>query len=220
MKLSNLGKALLAVIGIASPKLAADSKLPELVGNADRKTFKKDDVTKQLLAIDSDLDAEQLDNVIDAVLGVEQNPEPMEIKAAADETPEDKIRGMLAGKVEDDVINAILAIACPPAADEEVTEEKLEAAMDAMRKEFIDAANARKDVADIVGDLDVAMDAQAVYAFALDHLSVDHKDVTGVTALRALFKAASNKKTVVAQDASLNDGLDKRFPNLGRFGRA
>lgn len=73
--------------------LAADSALPALVGTANRKTFRPKDVKAKLLALDSDLDPQQLDNVIDALLDVEQDPKPVEtLAAAADESPADKLR--------------------------------------------------------------------------------------------------------------------------------
>ena len=83
MKMSKLGKALFAALCAASPVLAADSALPALVGQANRNTFDRKDVKAKLLALDADLVPQQLDNVIDAILDVEQDPKPMETPAAA-----------------------------------------------------------------------------------------------------------------------------------------
>lgn len=240
MKMSKLGRALFAAIGLASPKLAADSALPAMVGTATRKGFDKAGTKAKLIALDADLDPQQLDNVIDALLDVEQEPKPTETPAAAaDESPADKIRALLAGKVADSVIDEITALCSAPAEDEgaphsapnalglkktalddEVKKEDVKAAMDSLRAEFRDATAARADVRSVVGDV-LGMDSAAeIYGFALDHLKVDRKDVAGVPALRALFKVAANGSRstppAVAQDSA---GLAAKFPGVSRFGR-
>ncbi len=232
MKMSKLGKALFAALCAASPVLAADSALPALVGNANRKTFKPDEIKAKLLALDADLDPQQLDNVIDALLDVEQDPKPMETPAAAaDESPADKVRKLLAGKVDDAVIDEVCALCAAPATDEEpgkpapdtVKKEDVAAAMDSMRQEFREANEARVDVRSVVGDV-LGMDSAAeIYGFALDHMKVDRKGVEGVPALRALFKVAAAGKTAtatapnVAQDSA---GLAAKFPGASRFRNA
>ena len=234
MKMSKLGKALFAALCAASPVLAADSALPALVGNANRKTFKRQEVKAKLLALDAELDPQQLDNVIDALLDVEQDPKPMETPAAAaDESPADKVRKLLAGKVDDAVIDEVCALCAAPAADEEpgakpapadtVKKEDVAAAMDSMRQEFREANEARVDVRAVVGDV-LGMDSAAeIYGFALDHMKVDRKGVEGVPALRALFKVAAAGKTAtatapnVAQDSA---GLAAKFPAAARFRNA
>lgn len=232
MKMSKLGKALFAALCAASPVLAADSALPALVGNANRKTFNRKDVKAKILALDAELDPQQLDNVIDALLDVEQDPKPMETPAAAaDESPADKVRKLLAGKVDDAVIDEVCALCAAPAADEEpgkpapdtVKKEDVAAAMDSMRQEFREANEARVDVRSVVGDV-LGMDSAAeIYGFALDHMKVDRKGVEGVPALRALFKVAAAGKTAtatapnVAQDSA---GLAAKFPGASRFRNA
>lgn len=232
MKMSKLGKALFAALCAASPVLAADSALPALVGNANRKTFNRKDVKAKILALDAELDPQQLDNVIDALLDVEQDPKPMETPAAAaDESPADKVRKLLAGKVDDAVIEEIAGLCAAPAADEEpgkpapdtVKKEDVAAAMDSMRREFREANEARVDVRPVVGDV-LGMDsAVEIYGFALDHMKVDRKGVEGVPALRALFKVAAAGKTAtatapnVAQDSA---GLAAKFPGASRFRNA
>lgn len=235
MKMSKLGKALFAALAAASPKLAADSALPALVGTANRKTFDKQAIKGKLIALDGELDPQQLDNVIDALLDVDQDPKPMETPmAAADETPADKLRALLAGKVDDATIEEACKLFADPSEDElphsepnalglektgldeeVVKKEDMEAAMDAMRKEFKEAAAAARDVRAMVGD--VALDsASEIYEFALDQMKVDHKDVEGVAALRALYKVASsvqNKPAEVAQDSASVE----QFPGLSRF---
>lgn len=228
MRMTKLGKALFAALSAASPVLAADSALPALVGNASRKNFKREEVKAKILALDGDLDPQQLDDVIDALLDVEQSPTPMETpQAAADETPADKLRALLAGKVDDSIIEQACALMQPAAVDEApevkpeekeegMKPEEVKAAMDSLRKELRDAAEAAREVSAVVGDV-IGMDSAAeVYAFALDHMKVDHKDVEGVAALRALYRVASVKKadTGVAQDAA---SVVKAFPGLSRI---
>lgn len=228
MKMSKLGKALFAALCAASPVLAADSALPALVGNANRKNFDRKDVKAKLLALDSDLDPQQLDNVIDALLDVEQDPKPVETPAAAaDESPADKLRALLAGKVDDATMEQACALLATPAADADpkdepgMKKEDVTAAMDSMRKELREANEAAREVRHIVGD--VAMDSAAeIYGFALDHMKVDRTGVEGAAALRALFKVASAAKSSspaprIAQDAG---GLVEKFPGAARFRHA
>lgn len=228
MKMTKLGKALFAALCAASPVLAADSALPALVGPATRKNFKTADVRAKLLALDASLDSNKLDAVLDAILDVEQEPKAVETPAAAaDESPADKVRAMLAGKVDDETLNAICALIAPPAAadadpvDPGMKKEEVTAAMDGLRKDLREAEDARRDVRAIVGDV-MGMDSAAeVYGFALDHMKVDRKDVEGAPALRALFKVAASKSATpaprIAQDAG---GLDKQFPGAARFRNA
>lgn len=231
MKMTKLGKALFAALCAASPVLAADSALPALVGPATRKNFKKEDVKAKLLALDAELDPQQLDNVIDALLDVEQDPKPVETPAAAaDESPADKLRKLLAGKVDEETLNAACALMAPPAAADAdpvegnepgMKKEDVTAAMDGLRKELREAEEARRDVRAVVGDV-LGMDSAAdVYGFALDHMKVDRAGVEGAAALRALFKVAASKSSVsaprIAQDAG---GLDVKFPGAARFRNA
>ena len=232
MTMTKLGKALFASFSAASKVLAADSALPALVGQADRKTFNKPKVKSALLAMDADMDAEQVDNVLDAMLDVEQEPKAQEPMAAADESPSDKIKSMLAGKVDQAMIDQICAMLAPAAMDEEadpkdekekgMKEEDAKTAMDALaagiRKEMREAEQARRDVREVVGDV-IGMDsALEVYGFALDQMKIDRKDVESLPALRALFKVASTKSQdrvpVLAQDSG--DAL-KMFPNVSRI---
>lgn len=226
MKMSKLGKALFAALCAASPVLAADSALPALVGTANRKTFKKDDVKAKLLALDASIDSNQLDAVLDAILDVEQDPKPVETPAAAaDESPADKLRALLAGKVDDATLDAACGLLATPAADEKpepgMKKEEVDAAMDGLRKELREAEEARRDVRPVVGDVMGMDSAAAVYGFALDHMKVDRSGVEGAPALRALFKVAASHKVAspvhVAQDSA---GLAAKFPGAARFSHA
>ena len=229
MKMSKLGKALFAALCAASPVLAADSALPALVGNANRKTFKKEDAKAKLLALDASLDSNKLDAVLDAILDVEQDPKPVETQAAAaDESPADKLRALLAGKVDDATMESACGLLATPASDEKpegepgMKKEEVDAAMDSLRKELREAEEARRDVRAVVGDVMGMDSAVAVYGFALDHMKVDRAGVEGAPALRALFKvAAANKASTapvhVAQDSA---GLAAKFPGAARFRNA
>lgn len=236
MKMTKLGAALFAAFSAASPVLAADSALPALVGQAKKQGFDKAEVKAKLIALDATLSPQQLDNVIDALLDVEQEPKAVEPPmAAADQSPAEQLRALLAGKVDDSIIDQACALVAPAAAadadpdddkeeDKGMKEKDVKAAMDSMgadiRKQFSEAAEAARDVRATVGD--VAMDSAAeIYGFALDHMKVDRKDVEGVASLRALYKVASSAvakpSTTIAQDGA---GMAKRFPNASRFGRA
>lgn len=235
MKMSKLGKALFAALCAASPALAADSALPALVGNANRRTFKRDEVRAKLIAMDSSMDPQQLDNVIDALLDVEQSPTPITSPTSvADESPVEKLKALLSGKVDDETLNAALALmpqAGPVAAGDTeepgMKKEEVDAAMDAygskLRAEMREAAEAAREVRPTVGDV-IGMDSAAeIYGFALDHLKIDRKDVEGVPALRALYRTAAaavgKKPDAVALDSAPADAL-KAFPGLARIGRA
>ena len=247
MKMTKLGKALFAALGIASPKLAADAALPALVGNAVKKTFDAKSVKASLMAMDANLDSERLDKVIDSLLGIEDGPDAQELapedltdETADDASPADEIKAMLSGKVDEETIAKICAMVAPAAADctakdaepgEEKEEkgmkkEEVKAAMDSLEKRIekkhADAREAERDVRPVVGDV-IGMDsASDIYGFALDHLKVDRNGVEGIPALRALFKVASAKSTggVTATVAMDSAGLKERFPNANRFSHA
>lgn len=223
MKMSKLGKALFAALAMVSPVLAADSALPALVGQANRKNFPKDDVRAKLLALDASLDSNKLDAVLDAILDVEQNPEATEpMPIAKDETPAEKLRGLLAGKCDDATIEAALALLpADVAADAgpEVKPEDVKTAMDSLRRDLLEAEEARRAVRSVVGDV-LGMDsAEAIYGFALDHMKVARKGVSGAPALRAIFDAfgAAAKAPHAPRVAMGSAGLAEQFPDAARF---
>lgn len=218
MKMTKLGKALFAAICAASPKLAADSAVPAMLSNADRKTFDKAKIKADLIALDATLNPEQLDNVVDALLDVEQDPKP----TVADESPADKVRSMLAGKVDDETISSILALLTAPAQaadeDDKMDKEDVQKAMDGLRAELLETEQAKRDVRPAVGDV-IGMDnAGVVYQFALKHMGVEHQGVTDTAALRALFKVANNQKVTEAKPAfDSGDSVVTKFPGVKRF---
>jgi len=242
MKMSKLGKALFATLSALSPVLAADAALPALVGKADKKSLKMPELKAALIAKDASLDSTKLDSILDAILDVEQDPkavEPVAELGAADESPADKLRKVLEGKVEDDVLQAALACVAAPAADEDAAgmteddgEEKdvmkkadVVAAMDSLRAGLMAAQKAAVDVRPVVGDVIGCDSAEEIYGLALDHLKVDRKDVTGVAALKALYTVASKAQTApsafsptLAADAA--NKVTELFPKANRFTQA
>ena len=90
-------------------------------------------------------------------------------------------------------------------------------AMDEFKAELREAEDARRAVRSVVGDVLAQDSAEGIYAFALDQMKVDHKDVTGIPALRALFNLAhqANKPAPrVAYDSAIN--LEDKFPGASR----
>jgi hypothetical protein len=73
-----------------------------------------------------------------------------------------------------------------------------------LRAEFKAAAEAREDVRAVVGPVFGMDSAQEIYAYALDHLKVDHAGINDVAALKAMYKLASKKPepTRLAQDSA------------------
>lgn len=224
MKMSKLGRALFAVFGAASPKLAADQALAAVVGNVQK--IDRRALAEKLIALDADLNPKAVEEVLEAMEAMEKTPRAMEPpKPAEDETPAEKVRAMLAGKVEDDVIEAIVAMCSAAATDESpaygeevVKKEEMVKAMDSLRAEMNQVNQARADVRPVVGDV-IGMDSAAeIYGFALDHLGVKRDGVTDTAALKALFQFASSYKPApaptIAQDSA---ATASRFPGVRRF---
>ena len=237
MKLTKQGAARLKLFQAATmtPKLAMDSKL------LNAKILDKDAIKKALMA--QDISPEQLDNILDAVIGVEESPEakeiatePTEMAAASDSeegTPHEKLHSFLAekGMSEDDIATAKSYFE-PAAADEDEVEIEIKddeeddkidkPAMDAalkaqetkLIKRFADLEQAKSEVRSVVGDV-LGMDsAESVYKFALKQTGVKHEGVSDLAGLRAVFKA-SRGSVQLAQDS--NSGKSTRKALLERF---
>ena len=239
MKLSELAEKLLARFGALSPKLAQDAALKDRLALVNEKTDKQA-VKSVVLASDEDIDPQQLDNVIDAVLGVEQSPEPMEMMPAKDDGMESKhaeiinyLRncGLTPEQLEG-VGNMLTRMDEPQAPeamdnyDNDMKENKMEdmkGAMDAklaefkeqLRKDLKAAEDAKRDVLQTVGH--VAMDSAGdIYRFALKHCGVETK-VNDVDALKQMFALARNSRkepVSIAQDSAKTAAI---FPGLSRF---
>jgi len=180
----------------------------------------KDALTLAILALDSSLDPKKLAVVMDA-LPESDEPEMVGDKTAKDESEKEQDERVAKDKDESEEEKK----KAEEKAEDESEEEKKKAevakdaaiklAVDSFRAELKSADEARRAVRPTVGD--VAMDsAEEVYSFALDTLKVDHKGVSGVPALKALYSVASSKAPSaprIAQDAD----FDKKFPDLKRF---
>lgn len=224
MKQTKLGKALMVTLSAASPKIAQDSALLGLVGGAVKKTFDRKKTVAALCAMDAELEPEKADEIIDAVLGVEDNPEPQEPHAATEtEPPKAQDEGSLEeflrskGLSEEDVKAACEMVKPAPAVDEEPVdvEKAVNTAMDSMRAEFRDLEKAKQAVRATVGDV-LGMDsAEQVYRFALDHLKVDHKTMPAA-GLATLFSVASSKSS--PRKVAMDSAAPKlTIPGLDRF---
>lgn len=224
MKMSKLGKALFVALRGLSPTIAQDAAFAALVGDAKKETFKKATVLKGMLAMDSEIDPEKADEIIDAVIGVEESPEAVELDRELGQDEPD-LMGFLAGKLSPEDLEAVKGM-MNPAKDEdygmkpEAVEEKVTAAMDSMRVEFRQLEQAKVDVRAVVGDV-IGMDsAEEVYRFALDKMGIDHKDMPA-PGLRTMFNAVKDVKASrpaprIAEDSA---ATVQQF-NLDRFGQA
>lgn len=223
---TKLGRALIAALSAASPKIAQDSSLGALVGEAKKKTFKKTEVVAALVAMDSEIDTGSLDEIIDAILGVQENPEPEKPAALAGDEPADGGAAQLMAFLQqkglspedlEAVSGMVSKLGAPAAAvdaDPEadvMTKEDVDTAMDSMRKDltkqFRDLEQAKADVRPTVGDV-IGMDsAPSVYRFALDQMKVDHKDLPDAAlgkfyALAADRKSDKSPATLIANDSA------------------
>lgn len=229
---TKLGRALIAALSAASPKIAQDSSLGALVGEAKKKTFKKTEVVAALVAMDSEIDTSTLDEIIDAILGVQENPEPEKPTALAGDEDDDgakskhaeiidflKSKGLDAADLEavGNMLTRMDGPEKPAATDEDpstegfMKEEDVNTAMDAMRKDltkqFRDLEQAKADVRPTVGDV-IGMDSAAsVYRFALGQMKVDHKDLPDAAlgkfyALAADRKSDKSPSTLIANDSA------------------
>ena len=241
MKKTKLGIALLAALSGVAPKLAQDSALAAQVGGAKKKGFKREDIVAAIVAMDGEVDTEQLDNIIDAVLDVEQDPSPQDLTATAtDNDPStdpkhaeiiDFLRGKGLTPEDLEAVGAMLSAKESPGATDEdpegfMKEEDVKTAMDSMKasltadltKQFREMDAAKAAVRPVVGDV-IAMDSAAqVYRFALDHMKIEHKD-TPDAGLANLFKVASSVSAKSATPQVAHDAAIRavKVPGLDRF---
>jgi hypothetical protein len=218
MKMTKLGKALFVSLTTAFPKLAADTNLPGLLATASKKNFNKAEFRGKVLAMDAAVPGEQLDLVMDAMMDNQEDPEPTEPKKkpAEDEETEEEKKAREKKETEEKEARD------KKAKDEAEVEgeKKTKAAMDSFRAELRDAEEARREVRPVVGDVLAQDSAADIYTFALDHMKVDHAGVTGVPALKALFKLANTKAAPASRVAQDSAGLVAQFPNAARFRQA
>lgn len=235
MKQTKLGKALMVTLSAASPKIAQDSALLGLVGGAVKKSFDKQKVVQAICAMDEDIDAEKADEIIDAVLGVEEEPKPVEPKPVEDEDDGGakskhaeiidylKSKGLDASDLEA-VGNMLTRMDRPYASDEDVqakVEEEVKTAADSLRQEiklhYAELDKARSAVRPVVGEV-IGMDSAAdVYKFALKHMNVDFAGMPDA-GLPKLFAVAATKKSEPSRPVAMDSAsVKKAIPGLDRF---
>ena len=235
MKQTKLGKALMVTLSAASPKIAQDSSLSGLVGGAVAKKFDRASVRAAVCAMDEDLSPEKVDEIIDAVLGVEENPEPRQPEVIVKDEDDNgagskhaeiidflKSKGLDAADLEA-VGNMLTRMDRPyKAEDEEMmkpeeVDAKVTAAMDSMRQEFRALEKAKADVSPVVGDV-LGMDSAGdVYKFALKHMGVDYSGMPDA-GLAKLFSVASVKKAEPQRTVAMDSAsVKKAIPGLERF---
>lgn len=235
MKQTKLGKALMVTLSAASPKIAQDSALLGLVGGAVKKTFDKQKVIQAICAMDEDIDAEKADEIIVAVLGVEEEPKPTEPKPVMDEDDGGakskhaeiidylKSKGLDASDLEA-VGNMLTRMDRPYASDEDVqakVEEEVKTAADSLRQEiklhYAELDKARSAVRPVVGEV-IGMDSAAdVYKFALKHMNVDFAGMPDA-GLSKLFAVAATKKSEPSRPVAMDSAsVKKAIPGLDRF---
>jgi hypothetical protein len=238
---TKLGRALIAALSAVSPKIAQDSSLGALVGEAKKKTFKKTEVVAALVAMDSEIDTNSLDEIIDAILGVQENPEPEKPTALAGDEDDDgakskhaeiidflKSKGLDASDLEA-VGNMLTRMDGPekpaatdadPSTEGYMKEDDVNTAMDSMRKsltkQFRDLEQAKADVRPTVGDV-IGMDsAPSVYRFALDQMKVDHKDLHD-SALGKFYALAAGRPFVKSPTIASDSAAVADIPGLSRY---
>ena len=210
-------------------KFACDSAIPK----ADRPylTMALDEMEEEVEAEDGDIDeAEAEEKAKDKAKDMKAKDEAeAEEKKAADKKAKDAKRAR--DKKAKDEAEADK----PETAEDEGDEEEKEKAMDAAiakrvaidtaaaiaayaaSRDALDAAKA--DVAPIVGTVHGMDSADAVYRFALDAASIDHKDIKEPAALRALVKMIpkAGAQPTVAMDSKAREGVVDLFPALRRY---
>lgn len=224
MKTTKLGKALFVTLGGMSPKLAADSALLALVGQATGKTFKADEVSTKLIAMDAELDPKRLKTAIEALLALDAEPKPGKPAEDDDDDDDDDAPAQDADESDEDykkrcAKDKLAKDKLAKDAEEKERKEENKAAMDSFRKQLRDADEARRAVQPVVGDV-IAQDSAAdIYIFALDEMKIAHDGVTDLPGLKALFALAHSTRSAapaprIALDAA---GLATKFPQANRF---
>lgn len=244
MKRSKLGNSLIVALTTAFPTLAAD-KLEPTLATARRKTFDKKKAGDAILAMDAELDRKCVDFVMDALVDVD-DPEPTKKDNEKPEGAKDaacdcempggthakdcaSMKAMHSEDDDDEEMERKKAAKDKTAKDkkakdaenEPMTKKAMDSALEAQRVRYLEADQAKRDVRVIVGDV-VAMDsAGEIYGFALDQMGIEHKGISDVNALKALYKLGTNQREtasapVLAMDSDSVIAAGKAFPNLMR----
>ena len=238
MKRSKLGNALIVAATTAFPavKTAMDAtpngELEKLLANAKRKTFvpaARKKAAGLIVAMDAAIDEKQVIAVFDAMADVEEKAEDAEEKEEkAEDAEEDHPKGCMCSdcksardseEEDEDEEKRKKAAKDRKAKDEKPTKAAMDAAIAGVRADFLALDEAKRDVRSVVGEIVVAMDsAEAVYAFALDHLGVEHAEAEGVKAKRAIYKVAAKQAAIPTPRVAMDSAPTvKRFKDLGRI---
>lgn len=219
MRMTKLGKGLFTALGAVAPKLANDAAFPALVGTLTKETIDKPALKAKLIAMDAELDPEEIDSVMDAMTDEEETEEEKKKKKEAkDKKAKDE-------KEEEEKKAADKKAKDKKAKDEENDEldkrsaedkKAMDTKLDAFKLELREADLARRAVRPVVGE--VACDsALEIYGMALDNLKVPHAEVKELSGKKALFQLATKEKSntpTVAMDAT---ATAKKFPGLDRI---
>ena len=100
--------------------------------------------------------------------------------------------------------------------DKKKAEDSMKHAMDEFKQELREADEARRAVRAVVGDVLAQDSAEGIYTFALDQMKVDHKDVSGTPALRALFNLAQQASKPAVRQAFDAVSVEEKFAGAGR----
>ena len=201
---TKFGKALYAILCAASPKLAADSALKPLVIGLTRKQCDLRALEPKLLAMDAELRKPE-------TLAAMQAAKDAESEEETEEESEEERKERLEKRAKDKK-----AKDCSAKDEEEKAEDKMKHAMDEFKADLRAADEARRAVRTVVGDVLAQDSAEGIYSFALDQMKVDHKDVTGVPALRALFNLAQLGSKPAVRQAFDAVSVEEKFTGAGR----
>ncbi len=95
-------------------------------------------------------------------------------------------------------------------------EDKMHHAMDEFKRELREADEARRAVRPVVGEVLAYDSAADIYAFALDQMKVDYKDIKDPAALRALFNVAQNAAKSAPRQAFDAVSVEEKFAGASR----
>jgi len=235
MKTTKLGIAMLSGLRMASPKLALDSALPELVAMT-KAGYNRKALEKKLFAMDAEK-KEEIKKAMDYAdemeeMGEDESEEMKKDEESEEEKMEDEV------KAEDEESEEETTSKEAKGATSEFKKEmkgkdskmavsymegKMKGAQDAfekkLREELRQEAEAKELVAPIVGKVNLTK-AEEIYKFALDHMSIEHKGITEVAALAQLVKLGSIKsqpKHTAKFAADSASDIATRFPNVARL---
>ena len=220
MKTTTLGKALIVTLGGMSPKLAQDSAFLALVAEASKKTINPEEMSTAIVAMDASLDPKKIKMSFDALLALDADKEDKPAEDGEDDEEEKKKKMAADAEEEADKKKAAEDAEEEKKEDKKAMDAAISTAIMTAKNELREANEARMAVRDVVGEVLAQDSAEAIYGFALDQMSVDHKDVTGVPAMKALFTLAKTRTVPAPRVAMDSATMATKFPALARFSQA